>query len=214
MSALEVTASDTYSNVLKEDARAGRLTTKLVGVDWQNNPHLLGDFRKPLAEIIQDEIYNNWTFATIPKEQIEWTYWNGIGTTWVEVSEANTFTSSGQNAGELSSQNTKMKSSKFVAELSNALSDTYGNYHHYQTKLIVNMLHKKLEHEPLEAIPAELDAMVRYIKQYWRKRRHELKSIGIIEINPESNAIVESEDDFSVTHASLGLILTYVKVDI
>lgn len=213
MSFQETTASDSYSNILTEDARAGRITTKLVGVDGQNNPHLLGDFRKPLAEIIQDEIYNNWDFVTIPKENIEWRYWNGIGTVWVEVSEAQTFVSSGQQAGQLSNQNTRMKSSKFVAEMS-AYSDAYGNYHHYETKLIVNMLYKQLEHIPTEAIPAELDALLRYVKLYWRKRRHELKYMGILEITSESSVVVESEDDMSVTHATLGLILTYIKVDV
>lgn len=212
MSSQETTASDSFT-ILNETALAGRITTKLVGVDGQNNPHLLGDFRKPLAEIIQDEIYNNWDFVTIPKENIEWRYWNGIGTVWVEVSEAQTFVSSGQQAGELSSQNTRMKSSKFVAEMS-AYSDAYGNYHHYETKLIVNMLYKQLEHIPTEAIPAELDALLRYVKLYWRKRRHELKYMGILEITCESSVVVESEDDPSVTHATLGLILTYVKVDI
>lgn len=213
MSVQETTASDSYSNILTEDARAGRITTKLVGVDGQNNPHLLGDFRKPLAEIIQGEIYNNWNFVTIPKENIEWRYWNGIGTVWVEVSEAQTFVSSGQQAGQLSNQNTRMKSSKFVAEMS-AYSDAYGNYHHYETKLIVNMLYKQLEHIPTEAIPAELDSLLRYVKLYWRKRRHELKYMGILEITSESSVVVESEDDMSVTHATLGLILTYIKVDV
>jgi hypothetical protein len=212
MSVQETTANDSFS-IVDETALAGRITTKLVGVDTQNNPHLLGDFRKPLSEIIQDEIYDNWDFVTIPKENIEWRYWNGIGTVWVEVSEAQTFVSSGQQAGQLSNQNTRMKSSKFVAEMS-AYSDAYGNYHHYETKLIVNMLYKQLEHIPTEAIPAELDSLLRYVKLYWRKRRHELKHMGIMEITCESSVIVESEDDPSVTHATLGLILTYVKVDI